>query len=41
MVLVNLDLGKRENQRVESFKKKWRMNKKETIRKMLNEFKGE
>ena len=41
MVLVNLDLGKIEDKKVEQYKRKWKENKKETIRKMIREFKEE
>lgn len=41
MVLVNLDLGKIEDKKVETLKKKWKENKKDTIRKIIRDFKEE
>ncbi len=41
MALTQIDFDETEEKKIETFSKKWKMNKPKTIRRMITEFKDE
>jgi len=41
MALTQIDFDENEEKKIETFSKKWKMNKPKTIRRMITEFKNE
>lgn len=41
MALTQIDFDEKEEKKIETFSKKWKMNKPKTVRRMITEFKDE